>query len=154
VRLATIAAALLLAGCGGTFVMHKNLDELRQAVLAEMNMVIPHIKSEHLKECQKLLEQTSILGAKYVIPVNGKLVPSIQHSCFHQGRGATTLTSVESDRKTVVLAVQMMKVAGMYGTGSPSEVRACRFRITKADTAVSVWHADTKAPMNSTCHQL
>jgi hypothetical protein len=134
--------------------MYKDLDEVRRAVVAEMQMVLPHIKPDHLKECQKLLEQPSILGAQYKFPDKAELVPSVRHSCLHQGRSDSSLISVETDQKTAVLVVRMIKVAGMYGTGSPTEERACRFRITKGDTKVSVWHGQTTAPMSSTCHRL
>jgi hypothetical protein len=151
-RLAALAAAGLLSGCGGTLVFHSP-DEARQAIVAETQLVLPHIKPAHLEECRKMVEAVTFLGAQYKIAPNARFAPSFRHSCLAQGRSSTGM-ALETDQKSAVLVVRMIKVAGMFGTGAPEEDRGCVFRITKGDAKVSVTPASNTAPADSWCHYL
>ena len=146
------AVAAALAGCAGAGAVTINLDynELRKRVTDDMKVVMPHIKAEHLKKCQDLLEQPNWLGAKYKIA--GQFRGSIQHSCAAQMQDG--IVHFEGDYKVAALVVSLVKVEGAYGTGSRQEERACAFGMKKGDPNIVVSLSRTKASPYSNCHKL
>jgi hypothetical protein len=96
----------------------------REEIVAEMNLVAPLVTPAHLSECRAKLEAQSFLGAKY--KVAGEFAPNLRASCIVQNRGAG-LQMLHSNAKAVAFMVQMSKISGVYGTGSPTKVAGCRF---------------------------
>ncbi len=151
-RASGFAVAAALAGCGGAgaVTINLNYNELRKRVTDDMKVVMPHIKPEHLKKCQDLLEQPNWLGAKYKIA--GQFRGSIQHSCAAQMQDG--IVHFEGDDKVAALVVSLVKVEGAYGTGSRQEERACAFGMKKGDPNIVVSLSRTKASPYSNCPKL
>jgi hypothetical protein len=149
VRLVVCAAATALGACAGNFAASEDLPGLKRAVVAEMGMVIPHVRPEHLKRCQQMLEQPSALGVAYKI--NGRLAPSIPHSCMAQGRGS--IAAFETQRRVVVFAAHVVQVAG-FGMRWDSQMGVCAFGMNVGNPEITVSFGPQKAAAGHVCHRI
>jgi hypothetical protein len=125
-RFGFMLVAVGLQGCGDTLEFNSELASVKPAsIAAEMELVAPMVTPELLNECKARLEAESFLGAKY--KVVSAFTPNLRASCIVQQRGG--LIPLQTNVRSVAFTAVLKKIAGAYGTGSPTKVGGCHFAL-------------------------
>lgn len=144
-------ALFSLSGCVPLMVDHHKMAEDRaKSALAQMKMVVPHVKRSHLDACLALARKsywvysTEVWGGRYNIVEPFR--PSIRFTCAN----IENLTNVVRGYEAV--AAYAGKVQYIASDGKKGNVQpfACKFGLK--DGKVVLDPGKVKAPRGSVCH--
>ena len=149
-----VGLVLLMAGCAASdakiaqnVLIGQTKADARHDAKKNLEAVAPHVHTEHVDQCKRLLEAKPLLGGEPP-KVLGKFVGSVRHTCFVLAQGLRSLLTGAQGIGVFVAPVEYTTIFGK----KRKRWGACTFTLT--DGKISVSRAPTKGPAMNGCHYI